>query len=438
MKTPNLLFIFSDQQHWRACGYKNNFFTTPNQDLIAQDGFVFNNAFCTTPQCSPSRSSILTGYYPSKTGVWGNIGKAGGRNLKQATIGKMLQQNGYSTGYVGKWHLGNDGLGTDGWDESRFLRVDSITEFLARGFLRRWKRNKKQPFALFVSFNNPHHIYQYPGNKLRIKTTKADLPGTWNRQTFTNRPKCHQEFMKDDQGKIIHGKPVEEWIRYHDWYKKKNKNYDSKLGRIVRRLKRMGEYDNTLIIITSDHGDMDTNHGLIFKGPFMYEHMVRIPLIIKPPVGHAKFQQQPGHSDFHTINTDLVPTILDICGIEDPERGKRDGFSLKPLLSNKKMEDKHEFIIGQYYSKQKWVNPIRMLRTGDYKYNLYIVENSPQEYFEELYDLNADPDELSNLAYESEYKDIKTDLRQKLDKWIEENDDPFYSQIKTDRDGRPT
>ena len=104
---PNILLIFSDQQHWRAMGFLDSFFETPHLDALAGESVVFENCFCTTPQCSPSRSSLLTGFYPSKTEVIGNVGAAGGKQLAQETIGYELQSAGYRTGYFGKWHLGD-------------------------------------------------------------------------------------------------------------------------------------------------------------------------------------------------------------------------------------------------------------------------------------------------------------------------------------------
>jgi len=100
---PNILLIFSDQQHWRAQGFQDPFFRTPHQDALAKESVVFERSFCTTPQCSPSRSSLLTGFYPSTTRVMGNVGAAGGNALTQSTIGKELQDAGYLTGYFGKW-----------------------------------------------------------------------------------------------------------------------------------------------------------------------------------------------------------------------------------------------------------------------------------------------------------------------------------------------
>ncbi len=100
-KQPNFLVLVSDQQHWQAIGTVDSWFDTPNLDALAAGGVLIENAFCTTPQCSPSRSSLMTGCYPSRTGVMGNVGAAGGDPLKQPTIGGMLQRAGYTTGYFG-------------------------------------------------------------------------------------------------------------------------------------------------------------------------------------------------------------------------------------------------------------------------------------------------------------------------------------------------
>jgi len=118
MDRPNILFVFADQQHWQAAGFEDPTFTTPNLDAFAQESVRFSHAFCTTPQCSPSRSTLMTGLYPSKTGVWCNVGMAGGDPLKMPTIGAALQQAGYRTGYFGKWHLGKEDTALAGWDES--------------------------------------------------------------------------------------------------------------------------------------------------------------------------------------------------------------------------------------------------------------------------------------------------------------------------------
>ena len=113
---PNVVFIFSDQQHYQAMGFVDDFYQTPNIDALAAASVVFEHSFVTTPQCSPSRSSMMTGLYPHKTGVMNNTGAAGGAELALPTIGKRMQDGGYVTGFMGKWHLGDDELGNVGWN----------------------------------------------------------------------------------------------------------------------------------------------------------------------------------------------------------------------------------------------------------------------------------------------------------------------------------
>jgi len=420
-KRPNILVLFSDQQHWEAAGFMNPFFETPNLDSFASQSLVFENAFCTTPQCSPSRSSMMTGLYPSKTNVMGNIGAAGGNHLEKTTIGYYLSKAGYYTGYFGKWHLGDKITASRGWEQKNSHNSlpgsDSSTEAMALSFLSS-AVTKNKPFAMFASFENPHDIYyNFASHKLKLTSNPIELPESWYMEKFTNKPKAQKEFMTKDQGQIIWGEPKQEWQRYRDCYRENVKRYDANLGNIFDKLKREGLWDDTIIIVTSDHGDMDTNHRMIFKGPCMYEHLIRIPLLIRVPEKFGGFETLQTNKAL-TVNVDLTPTIADFCNIEIP---KTDGISLKPLLTDKRDLQVRNYVIGQYYGKQKWVSPIRMIRTKNFKYNKYLTGE------EELYDLINDTEELNNLAMEPKYFNRKTELSTMLDKWIDENNDPFYS-----------
>jgi len=430
MKQPNILFLFSDQQHWQAVGFADASFQTPNLNRLAAEGTVFRNAFCTTPQCSPSRSSMLTGFYPAKTGVMGNMGAAGGNPLQMRTIGAILQEAGYQTAYFGKWHLGKDAVGTAGWDEDFGVTGPETTDDQevtrrALGFLDR-AGDAGKPFALFLSYNNPHDIYHFNKETNPTPIRAIDLPSTWHRKDLATVPGVQQQFMTEDQGKVIVDAEAPAWERYREIYREKVKLYDDEVGRILNAFDEHGLRETTLVIATSDHGDMDGQHRLIYKGPFMYEHMMRVPLIICPPAdGRPK---GPANTDFHTVNVDLVPTIADFAGIPVPES---DGVSLKPLLDAQGKQPERAFVVGQYYSKQKWVNPIRMIRTDQYKYTRYRVHG------EELYDLAKDPDEIENLASDSNYSAVRQALAEKLDQWLQEQKDPFGTQTPTTRNGDP-
>ncbi len=420
---PNIVYVFSDQQHWEAAGYRNAFYDTPAQDELAKESFVFENFFCSTPQCSPSRSSMFTGLYPSATGVMGNIGAAGGDDLAMETFGPALQRAGYRTGYFGKWHLGDNPTAHAGWHEEFKEQQDLEATNRAVEFIG-GSAAGDQPFAAVVSYLDPHDIYYFKRDMGDLAGVSAKLPESWAREDFDGKPPVQKQFMTDDQGTAIWGSEQKVWEWYREHYRSKVRLYDDYLGRVVQALKDSGAWENTILVVSSDHGDMDTHHRLIFKGPFLYEHMVRIPLLIRFPAGLGGAPPRQV-LDYQGVNTDIAPTILDFAGL-DPET--RHGQSLKPLLTGG-AAPRREFVIGEYYSKQKWVNPIRMIRTPEFKYNRYLPAA------EELYDLKNDPHELVNLAGDEGYATRKRELAAELDRWIKEQGDPFYSLQATDREG---
>ena len=151
MKKYNILYLCSDQQHWQAQGSVDPFFDTPHQDALSAESTVFKNAFCTTPQCSPSRSSMLTGFYPHQTEMMNNNKAAGGPDLKLPTIGSHLQEAGYTTALFGKWHLGNNVEANAGWDEERKKGPDPKTTELGMDFLERHAEDDKPFLNVFGS-----------------------------------------------------------------------------------------------------------------------------------------------------------------------------------------------------------------------------------------------------------------------------------------------
>ena len=267
---------------------------------------------------------------------------------------------------------------------------------------------------------DPHDIYHFKPGARDVSDTNIQLSRSWSDETFAKKPTVQKQFMTDNQGRLIWGQPQSVWEAYHDFYRQKVKLYDDHVGMVVHAVKEHGLWDRTVVVNTSDHGDMDTNHKLIFKGPFMYEHMVRVPTTIRVPeamggIGHKCV------TDYDWVNVDLTPTLLDLAGAEVPECH---GQSAKPILTGKGSVRRRPFVIGQYHGKQNWVNPIRMIRTERFKLNVYI------DHGEELYDLESDPQELANLADDPAYAETKRQLKADLDRWIVEHNDPFY-KLKT-------
>ena len=152
----------------------------------------------------------------------------------------------------------------------------------------------------------------------------------------------------------------------------------------------------------------------------MYEHMMRIPLSIRIPGVTG-----PKETDYQWVNVDTVPTLLDLAGAKAIETH---GQSAVPLLKGQSNQEQRDYVIGQYYGKQTWVNPIRTIRTKEWKYNLYT------DWGEELYHLKDDPNEISNLAENDHYSAVKSELRETLDQWMKDHEDPFYSFTTTELD----
>ncbi len=437
-RKPNIVLITTDQQHWRALGFADNFFDTPNLDALAATGVVFSQAYCTTPQCSASRSSIYTGLYPHKTTVIGNIGsiRHDGKPIEglppgTETAGSRLRTAGYHTAYFGKWHLGRKQHFANQFDIAHLNGNgrDGATE-KAVEYLKERAGTPEKPFALFVNYINPHDIYQYGFFE---KPDKVDPPGidvphpeSWC-ESFEDKPAPQKRFMTHDQGKYFVGKPDLYWEKYREVYRAKCKRVDHQAGRVLKTLDDTRLSENTIVLFCSDHGDMDTHHRLVYKGPFMYEHMVRVPLIIRVPGMFGGIA--PCEVGQFAVLADITPTLCDLAGIEN---GDLDGLSLAPFLEGRGPMPHREFVVSQYYNKQKWVNPIRMLRTREFKYNRYIEQG------EELYDLENDPHELANLANDPGYADTKRELAHTLANWMQTNGDTaFESYRTTDLDGKP-
>jgi arylsulfatase A-like enzyme len=222
--------------------------------------------------------------------------------------------------------------------------------------------------------------------------------------------------MRRNHGKQIHGDPVEQWQHYRSVYRSKVKLFDEGVGRVITALKAAGHWKDTVIVLSSDHGDMDTHHQLIYKGPFMYDQIIRVPTFLRVPVELGGVEPYVEKNHFW-VNVDIVPTVLGLAGVAHPPTH---GISAVPLLTGVGEQQEREFVVGQYFGRQSWVNPIRTLRTHQFKYNIYI------EHGEELYDLLADPGELVNLADDPEYAAIKKRLRGQLDDWIRAHEDHFY------------
>lgn len=433
---PNIVLISTDQQHWRAFGAADPFFDTPNIDALAKSGTVFTDAFCTTPQCSASRASLYTGLYPHRTGVIGNMGSVrhDGAVMPQLpegieTLGSRLRGAGYHTAYFGKWHLGNADHFKGHFDISE-LDGDAQAGATDKAayYLEHRRQSPETPFALFVNYVNPHDIYEFTpkglSGTIEPPAAPVPLPESW-RDDLSRKPPPQLQYLREDQGRLIFNKPRVYWEKYRELYREKCRLADIEIGTVLNRLDALGLAGSTIVVLTSDHGDMDTHHGLIFKGPFLYENLVRVPLVVRVPPACGGIA--PGAAGAFAVLTDVLPTL---CGFAGADPGAADGVSLQPFLTGAGPAPEREYVIGQYYGKQRWVNPIRMIRTRAFKYTRYIRHG------EELYDLANDPDEVVNLANDPSHRDTKRALADTLDCRMRENGDTqFGTYWSTDREG---
>ncbi|WP_456446994.1 sulfatase family protein [Thiolapillus sp.] len=437
---PNILFILSDQQHYQAYGLQDSSFHTPSIDELAHQSRSFSHAFVTAPQCSPSRASIYTGLYPHRTGVTGNTGSInadGSRitGLRKGikTAGGYLKEAGYYTAYIGKWHLGPVNEHQAEYELRAFDTVkggDDTTDEekteKALAFLMHPPKN--QPFALFLNYREPHNIYDFGGKQPPQPSPELEkgmaLPDSFYREDFATKPAAQTQYMEINPARRFLDAGENTWKSYRGYYRQRVQHFDEQLGRILQALKKQHLEQNTLLMVTSDHGDMDAQHRLVFKGPFMYEQLVRVPLFIRLPKSIQGLP--PGTDDGLTNNVDLLPTLLDLAGVK--VQGL-DGKSLMPRLTGKGVS-RQEQVVSEYQNKQKWNHPLRMIRTPAYKFVDHLVG------MDELYDLKKDPEELHNLVNTSAYTPILKKLARDLEQWRSRTMDPFHNLSATDPEGR--
>lgn len=407
--SPDLILIFSDQQHFGTVRSRDRQFATPAWDALSNESVVFANTYCTTPLCSPSRASLMTGRFPTGHGVRDN-----GQPLAEESIGAALQRAGYRTAYFGKWHLGEDPKAICGWDEKQGVYneykapnrplSDAETTGFALEFLDRTK-SLGRPFALFVSLDTPHDIYwamqpgSYSPKHMAMPAIRDEtrLPKTWRTGDFPPGPpwEKYQNPAATAYWKEVLADPGEA-RRYREIYRACVKAFDDNLARILERAKAAGVYDTSLIVVTSDHGDMDTHHGLIFKGPVPYEQLQRVPLAVKLP----GTQPGQGREDSASLVSlaDLWPTLLDYAGAAAEPRY---GLSLRPALEGS--AHARENVVVCYPDPEIWT-----VREGSWKWTRF------EDGTEWLFDLSADPDETRNLASLPEQAGRIAALRRRL------------------------
>jgi choline-sulfatase len=420
-KKPNILFIITDQQHARMMSCAGNkWLKTPAMDSLAQDGIRFERAYCTNPVCVPSRTSMATGVMSCRLGADNN---GTGMRIKQLpsevvenSLGKIMKRAGYDTFYGGKVHMcGPLAPKNAGYDEyfrdERNRLPAACMEFIEK------KRDK--PFFAVASFINPHDICfahlarngkdRYGVLALHKKASSLPLeelpPLPDNYGIQQNEPAAIEAHLspKATTPAITMRKEYDEraW-RINRWiYHRLTEKVDSHIGTILDGLKKAGFEENTVVIFTSDHGNMDASHRLASKSLF-YEESVGVPLLLKYPRGIPG-----GRTDrAHLVSTglDILPTICDYAGVDKPAHLL--GESLRPLAEGKDGENWRTYVV----SENGW---FRMLRSAKYKYCAFDSLDSE----ESLVDIENDPGEMRNLVDDAKLQKVLTEHRRLLVDW---------------------
>ena len=445
---PNLLFILTDQQRYDAVGYNNSILQTPNISQLAAKSIKCTHAIVQSPQCQPSRASLLTGFYPDNINMlWNEMDI----DLQYLTLANILQDYGYDTGYFGKLHFQNKnvdrhqlaarfGFGesflTEDWLrhinliqheyncdhiidyhkamatgpdrerskdyigpwttklKSHHLQHEDMVYHKAHQFIKK-RSNSRKPFACFVSFQGPHPPYASPP-PYNSMYDDAPLP-------IPN--KIIPTFFGAKLTEAYWRNIISQYYGSISWI-------DEYIGKLVSQM-----CDNDLIVYTSDHGDILGDHGLFSKGVYTYEGNTRVPLLVKLPNTKSTITYQ------HIVQLiDLLPTVLTVLDIDLPYEVDGKDCS-KAFLNNVKIND---FAISTIGFPKGEPARIYMIRTDKHK---LVVNNTNQQ----LFDLVLDPKENVNQIGNDEYSETVTNLKKILSSFLQHKlkNQSYYKHILT-------
>ncbi|KRE82396.1 hypothetical protein ASG89_14145 [Paenibacillus sp. Soil766] len=415
----NVIMITTDQQKVDAIGCVNSSYHTPNLDKLVERGVRFTGVISTSAQCSPSRASWMTGKFPHQVGV-NNIGHV--LDPQEWGIAKEFNRAGYETVYLGKWHLGLSpahhefqitDYRTDGFDlgaanpEPRFhSHRDALTSTKALNYLEDYEGDK--PFFMAVNWYMPHPntpvdppfelIQQYAA---QFPKSEMPIPSSYYEDDLSTKPEFQQ--IRSQQGESAMTEDIVRRDAQH--YRSMLKLMDDNLGRLVSKLEAKGMLENTVILFTTDHGDMQGAHQLRLKGVLPYKELYNVPVIL----------YAPGEQAARTVIPDLVSsaavtgTLLDAAGIQVPV--ECEGGSLLPHLRLTEPPEE-QLVFFEHYKAYWGYHPFRAAQTPEWKYVYYYEED-----MEEIYNLQNDPDELVNLAGRPEAETARQSLRGAVDHW---------------------
>lgn len=459
-RRPNILIVITDQErqpmHWPENWARDNL---PNRRRLADTGLTFTRSFCNAAMCSPSRSTLFTGLYPAQHGVVSTLTEGGTVSPTEPVLpvdgqnmAKMLLSAGYDVHYRGKWHMskGADGgeptsediarYGFSGWeppeagqdtapanfgggcaDRDRKIAAD------AASFLRSRTTQDPNPFALIVSFANPHDILAYPKTWNEVEGTCAnyaddgpeifdqgiDLPPTIDEDLLRNfKPTAQAELLLALAGGLGPLRGSDAAAQYVNLYAYMHKVVDEHIGTVLDALESVsGMRERTVVFRISDHGEMGLSHGGLRQKAFnAYEETLNVPLVVSNPVMFPA----PARTDALASLIDVMPTLATMAQVPDRGAWTFKGVDLSPVISDAAarpagasttVQDTILFTFddenaanpnGQTIVKQP--NHIRAVRQDRWKYAMYFDPAGVALPQFELYDLHTDPLEMRNRA----------------------------------------
>lgn len=464
--SPNLLFIMSDDHASHAISaYGSRINETPNLDRIAANGMRFDSVFCTNSICAPSRAAILAGTYNHVNGV---TTLATPLDNRLWTFPKTLRAGGYTTAMIGKWHLGH-GPGADpaGFDEWRVLpgqghyhnpvmleangrvveRGGYVTDLITDDCIDFLDRNGDRPFALFCHHKAPHRTWE-PSREHFAMYDDVDIPEP---DTFRDDLQGRAEVIQAVRMRMMDLDPITDlkaavppgltldeevswrYQRYIKDYLRVVASIDDNVGRLLDHLEATGLADDTIVVYTSDQGFFLGDHGW-FDKRLMYEESLSMPLLMQYP-GRIR----PGSScDDIIVNVDFAPTFLDLMGCETPDHVQ--GRSFAPLIDGESPDDWPTSMYYRYWMHRDGAHrcPAHYgVRTRTHKLICYYNDpldqpgaNGPADPIEwELFDLVADPLEVSNVIDDPAYAAVRAELEIELTRLQEEVGDVAYPAV---------
>jgi len=436
---PNILLIVVDDLRWDELGATGHpFVRTPHADRLAREGARFLSFFATTPLCSPSRANILTGQYTRRHGILDNTDRSA-RSHALATFPRELQKAGYDTGFIGKWHMGNDDTPRPGFDywvamrgqgeaidpllheNGRSAKVPGyVTDIFTERALGFIGRPRERPFFLLLAHKALHpNVIQrddgsvspigeggfIPAERHRTLYGEEPLPRRPNYAVPPRKKPALERRIGDlpplGPRTATDDKTIRDRLRMFA-------SVDEGLGRITEALQQRGALDDTVILLTGDNGYFYGEHGLSEERRLAYEESIRLPLLVRYPK-LVKAGSMPAQL---ALTIDLAPTLLELAGVAPPKTV--DGRSLVPVLRGAAPKWRAFFLI-EYYSDTVFPRMQRMgydaVRTKRYK----LIRYRELPGMDELYDLETDPYELENLVDSRAHVAIRESLKKELE-----------------------